>query len=62
MELKGGPFLVDNISREFVGVYANYVGGLGEATTKVDGFILKELGELSNDILLKLGTISPKRR
>jgi len=46
MELKGGPFLVDKISREFVGVYANYVGGLGEATTKVDGFILKELGEL----------------
>jgi hypothetical protein len=26
----------------FVGVYVNFVGGLGEATTKVDGFMLKE--------------------
>ena len=41
-ELKGGPFLVDKIPRGFVGVYANFVGGLGEATTKVDGFMLKE--------------------
>ncbi|MBI4680877.1 MAG: hypothetical protein HY753_06665 [Nitrospirae bacterium] len=41
-ELKGGPFLVDKIQRGFVGVYANFVGGLGEATTKVDSFLLRE--------------------
>ncbi len=41
-ELKGGPFLVDKIKRGFVGVYANFVSGLGEATTKVDGFFMKE--------------------
>jgi len=41
-ELNGGPFLVDRISRGFVGVYTNYVGGFGEAATKVDGFVLKQ--------------------
>lgn len=41
-ELIGGPFDVDKIKKGFAGVYANYVGGLGEATTKVDNFILKE--------------------
>lgn len=41
-ELMGGPFDVDKIKKGFAGVYANYVGGLGEATTKVDKFILKE--------------------
>lgn len=41
-ELEGGPFVVDKIKRGFAGVYANYVGGLGEATTKVDNFLLKE--------------------
>ena len=41
-ELKVGPLLVDKIKRGFVGVYVNFVGGLGEATTKVDGFMLKE--------------------
>lgn len=41
-ELMGGPFDVDKIKKGFAGVYANYVGGLGEATTKVDNFILKE--------------------
>lgn len=40
-ELEGGPFIVDKIKRGFAGVYANYVGGLGEATTKVDNFYLK---------------------
>lgn len=41
-ELKGGPFIVDKIQRGFVGVYANFVGGLGEATTRVDSLIIKE--------------------
>ncbi|HCC68476.1 MAG TPA: hypothetical protein DEP99_01100 [Nitrospiraceae bacterium] len=41
-ELKGGPFIVDKIQRGFVGVYVNFVGGLGEATTKVDGFVLRK--------------------
>lgn len=41
-KLKGGPFLVDKIQRGFVGVYTNFVGGLGEATTKIDSFMLKE--------------------
>ncbi len=40
-ELKGGPFFVDKIQRGFSGVYANFVGGLGEATTKVDSFLIK---------------------
>lgn len=40
-ELSGSPFDVDKIKRGFAGVYANYVGGLGEATTKVDNFLLK---------------------
>jgi hypothetical protein len=40
-ELNGGPFFVDRIARGFMGVYTNYVGGLGEAATKVDSFILK---------------------
>lgn len=41
-ELGGGPFDVDRIKRVFAGIYTNYVGGLGEATTKVDSFLLKE--------------------
>jgi hypothetical protein len=41
-ELRGGPFLVDKIQRGFSGVYANFVGGLGEATTKIDDFLLRE--------------------
>lgn len=41
-ELIGGPFFVDKIKKGFVGIYANFVGGLGEATTKVDKFILRE--------------------
>ena len=41
-ELKGGPFIVDKIQRGFVGVYANFVGGRGEATTRVDSLIIKE--------------------
>lgn len=40
-ELKGGPFQADNIPRGFAGVYANYVGGLGNAVTKVDSFMVK---------------------
>jgi hypothetical protein len=41
-ELKGGALLTDKIKRGFVGVYANFVGELGEATTKVDSFLLRE--------------------
>lgn len=41
-ELNGGPFVVDKISKGFAGVYTNYVGGFGEASTKVDGFDLKQ--------------------
>jgi hypothetical protein len=41
-ELDGGPFAVDTISTGFAGVYTNYVGGFGEASTKVDGFYLKQ--------------------
>jgi hypothetical protein len=41
-ELKGGPLMTDRIRRGFAGVYANFVGGLGEATAKVDNFLLKE--------------------
>lgn len=40
-ELGGGPFFVDKITRGFVGVYTNFVGGLGDAVTKVDGLIIK---------------------
>ncbi|KCZ71754.1 hypothetical protein ANME2D_01808 [Candidatus Methanoperedens nitroreducens] len=40
-ELEGSPVNVDKIPGGFVGVYTNYVGGLGNATTKVDSFILK---------------------
>ena len=40
-ELNGGPFQVDKIPKGFVGVYTNFVGGLGESTTKVDSFILR---------------------
>jgi hypothetical protein len=41
-KLKGGPFLGDKIQRGFVGVYTNFVGGLGEAITKVDSLTLRE--------------------
>ncbi len=40
-ELKGSPFFVDKITRGFVGVYTNFVVGLGDAGTKVDGLIIK---------------------
>jgi hypothetical protein len=36
------PVSVDRIKRGFVGVYANYVGGFGLVTTKVDSFMLKK--------------------
>ncbi|MCX8031592.1 MAG: hypothetical protein N3A59_08470 [Thermodesulfovibrionales bacterium] len=39
--LSGGPFIVDRVKRGFAGVYANFVGGLGEVTTKVDRFFIK---------------------
>jgi hypothetical protein len=42
MELKGGPFFVDQVQKGFVGVYTNYVGGFGAAITKIDSFLLKE--------------------
>jgi hypothetical protein len=41
-ELNGGPFAVDKISKGLAGVYANYVGGFGEAAAKVDGFSLEQ--------------------
>ncbi|MCX7913205.1 MAG: hypothetical protein N2511_01325 [Thermodesulfovibrionales bacterium] len=41
-ELSGGPFVVDRIKKGFAGVYTNFVGGFGEASTKIDKFILKE--------------------
>lgn len=40
-ELEGKNIHVDKIPRGFAGVYTNYVGGLGNATTKMDGFILR---------------------
>ncbi len=36
-----GTIAVDKIPRGFAGVYANYVGGLGNASTRVDNFVLK---------------------
>jgi len=41
-ELNGGPLIVDKISTGFAGIYTNYVGGFGEAATKVDAFSLKQ--------------------
>jgi len=40
--LGSSPIAVDRIKKGFVGVYANYVGGFGLATAKVDSFILKK--------------------
>lgn len=40
IQLKG-EFDLSRISKGFVGVYANFVGGMGIAETKVDSFILK---------------------
>ena len=37
-----GVFIVDRIKMGFVGVYANFVGGRGEATTWVNSLIIKE--------------------
>ena len=39
---KEGLSLSIRFKRGFVGVYANFVSGLEEATTKVDGFFMKE--------------------
>ncbi len=41
-KLSGDPITVDKIKKGFAGVYTNYVGGLGEAITKIDAFILKK--------------------
>lgn len=35
--LPGGPFPIDRVQSGHIGVYANFVGGLGHAETKVDG-------------------------
>ncbi len=43
--LDGGPFQTDNIRKGYVGVYANFVGGLGKAKAMVDEFVLKPEGE-----------------
>lgn len=40
MQLKG-EVDVSRITKGFVGVYSNFVGGLGRAETKVDSFILR---------------------
>jgi len=45
VELPGGPFLVDRVRRGFAGVYANFVGGLGAAEARIDGFLLRRLEE-----------------
>ena len=36
-KLPGGPFPIDRVQSGYFGVYANFVGGLGYAETKVDG-------------------------
>jgi hypothetical protein len=36
-KLPGGPFPIDRVQSGFIGVYANFVGGLGHAETKIDG-------------------------
>jgi hypothetical protein len=36
-KLPGGPFPVDRVQSGYIGVYANFVGGLGHAETKIDG-------------------------
>ena len=40
-DLDGDRIIVDKVPRGFAGVYANYVGGLGNASTMVDNFVLK---------------------
>jgi hypothetical protein len=39
--LPGGPFDTSKIERGYVGVYTNFVGGLGRAAAVVDAFELK---------------------
>lgn len=39
--LPGGPLTIENPSG-YVGVYANFVGGLGEAETRVDSFTITD--------------------
>lgn len=36
-KLPDGPFPIDRVRSGFIGVYANFVGGLGLADTRVDG-------------------------
>lgn len=36
-KLAGGPFPIDRVPSGVIGVYANFVGGLGHAETKIDG-------------------------
>ena len=36
-KLAGGPFPIDRVQSGVIGVYANFVGGLGHAETKIDG-------------------------
>jgi hypothetical protein len=35
--LPGGPFRLERIGSGYIGVYANYTGGLGHAETRLDG-------------------------
>jgi hypothetical protein len=35
-QLRGGPFSIDRVQAGLIGVYANFVGGLGHAETKID--------------------------
>jgi hypothetical protein len=41
-QLPGGPFPIDRVPGGFVGAYATFVGGLGRAETRIDGFQLWE--------------------
>jgi hypothetical protein len=36
-KLPGGPFPIERVQSGFIAVYANFVGGLGHAETKIDG-------------------------
>lgn len=41
-EIGDSPLMADRAKMGFTGVYSNFVGGLGEAITKIDAFVLKE--------------------
>jgi hypothetical protein len=50
-KLPGGPFEVDRVREGQVGVYATTTGGLGQAETAVDGFVVRRLsGQRTNTL------------